>query len=190
MKQVYAIIIVSFMCLGLQAQAGSSPMQESPAPAIDPIVAEVPAEVFADVANETKLAPEPVVDEYVAGDDLKTNDVSIVTITMDPELNINVFESYTAGVELTVSESATVHTVTLSTTPVSLTSTNTFVQDFKWNHYTHGAESNNDPVVKIETGDHTNFNFFPIRPDDIYPEIHFVSSGITHSNEPENILIN
>ncbi|MFO7874079.1 MAG: hypothetical protein R6U62_06330, partial [Bacteroidales bacterium] len=160
MKQVYAIIIVSFMCLGMQAQAGPWSVQEGPAPVIDPVAAEAPAEVFADVVDETRLAPQPVVDDYEAGPVTKSGapawqekatTVSITSITMPVELNITHFDNYQVDVELDVPTDYTVHTVTLSTTPVTVTET--FVADYQWNYYTHdsnGSTANNDPVVKTK----------------------------------------
>jgi len=203
MKLRYTIVFLGLTFLGMQAQAGLSSVQEGPAPVIDPVAAEAPAEVFAEVADETKLAPQPVVDDYLAGPVAKSGapawqekatTVSITSITMPEPLNITHFGNYQVDVELTVPDNYTVHTVTLSTTPVTLKNGSDFVDNYAWNYYTHdsnGSTADNDPVVKKEAGDGSeNYLFERIRPDDIYPEIHFASSDITHNNEPADILIN
>ena len=196
MKQLYTILFLSFIFLGMQAQAGSSPVQESPAPAVDPIVDAAPgAEVLADVADKAgKMAAGPVAKSGAPAWQEKATTVSITSITMPEPLNITHFGNYEVDVALKVPADYTVHTVTLSTTPVTLKS-DAFETDFDWDYYTYNTATStaeNDPVVKTKTEAESNGNYLfeRIRPDDIYPEIHFASSDITHNNVPEDILVN
>ncbi len=203
MKKCYAILLFCFVFPGMQTQAGSSPLQESPVPVVDPIEAEVTGvEVPADGAKwpadgagePAKMAHGPMVKSEMPAWQEKAATVSITSITMPDELNIAHFGNYQVEVDLDVDEGITLHTVTLSTTPVTLEG-NEFEDDYDWNYYTHdtdGSTASNDPVVKVKTGDEFEGDnlFRGIRPDDIYPEIHFASSDITHYNEPKDIIIN
>ena len=200
MKQFYAILLFSFVFPGMQAQAGSSSLQKSPVPVVDPSeAAATGADMPADGAGEpAKMAQGPMVKSEMPAWQEKASTVSITSITMPDELNIAHFGNYQVEVDLDVDNGITVHTVTLSTTPVSYTVKNEeeiFEQEYDWNYYTHdtdGSTASNDPVVKVKTGGEffNDSQFRGIRPDDIYPEIHFASSDITHYNEPKDIIIN
>ncbi|MGM0572967.1 MAG: Ig-like domain-containing protein, partial [Bacteroidota bacterium] len=126
--------------------------------------------------------------QTVSGQSPVINEVSI-----DPDLNITYFDAYTGKVEVFVPEDVTLTTLTFTVTPVSFDGTDVTVID--WNYNVDGTPADNDPTtITISANDLAGpvtqtFDFEPIRPDNIYPEIQFAPSSVVYNNTPENSQI-
>lgn len=129
--------------------------------------------------------------------------VTITNIELEPILSITAFGLYSVHVDVTKDVGVTIDEVNLTATPLSYAE-NDLVQGFKWNYYTWLDEDNdqvpsdNQPIARTIEEDIQGTNvrysftgspaepFGGIRPDDIYPEIHFATDEITHNKEPDD----
>jgi hypothetical protein len=110
----------------------------------------------------------------------------ISNINLNPELNVSYFGNYQIQAEVIVPEGATINSVNALVTPLNGEEGNDYI-----NYYTNGTPIGDETKTFTLNYDWVSGKYLYsfLRPDDIYPEIAFLSSSVTHSESPSDILV-